>query len=67
MLRNSVMLRLKNEYSYTSTPPLPSWQFIWWTFYFYLVKKFRDNSPTVTSYVIIITTEPIIHALIQQS
>jgi len=44
------------------------------TFTFYLVKKFRDNSPTVTSYVIIIiiiiiiiTTEPIIHALIQQS
>jgi hypothetical protein len=35
--------------------------------YFYLVKKFRDNSPTVTSYVIIITTEPITHALIQQS
>jgi hypothetical protein len=35
--------------------------------YFYLVKKFRDNSPTLTSYVTIITTEPIIHALIQQS
>jgi len=35
--------------------------------YFHLVKKFHDNSPTVTSYFIIITIEPIIHALIQQS
>ena len=60
MLRNSVMLRLL---------PLSLHGSLYGElyFYFYLVKKLSDNSPTVTSYVIIITTEPIIHALIQQS